>query len=122
MHHKVLSSYVGKMIKDELFAKPAPPAAPDAAEPAAPAEEPDRQELHDEAGRPLGTAYRVPGVAVYVIFDGRGTPEAELRRCVSEPGSQILFQSDRGRITALVYLPDPDRPPGGAEAIRAEDV
>ena len=78
--------------------------------------------LHDEDGRLLGTAKVVSGVGVYVIGDGYGTAQAELLQCLQEGGAQFRVMTDRGRITAIIYLPDPNRQPRTGQALRADDV
>ncbi len=114
---KMGASYVAKRIADQLMAPPAK-----RAEPSEPAADPDGEVFHDEEGQPLGTAYRVPGVAVYVVSDGYDSPQDELERCLAEPESRLFFHTEDGRITGLVYVPDPSRAPRRVEAIRADDV
>ncbi len=114
---KMGASYVAKRIADQLMAPPAK-----RAEPSEPAGGPDGEVFHDEDGQPLGMAYRVPGVAVYVVSDGYDSPQAELERCLAEPESRLFFHTEDGRITGLVYVPDPSRAPRRVEAFRADDV
>ena len=78
--------------------------------------------MHDEDGRLLGTAKLVQGVGVYVIGDGYGTTHAELMQCLTEGGQEIRVMTERGRISALIYFPDPNRPPRTGQALRADDV
>ena len=111
------SAYLVKRLGDELFAKPA---APD--EPTKPDADLDGQLIHDEEGRAVGTAHRLRHVAVYVVSDGYGKPDDELARCLKESDSEVMFQTDGGRITALIYVPDPSRAPRRPEAMRADEV
>ncbi|HET7095075.1 MAG TPA: hypothetical protein VFI22_16405 [Thermomicrobiales bacterium] len=113
-----VTGYVGNWLKDELL-KPAmePPPSPEGAPPP-----PDRQELQNEAGKAIGVAYLAAGVSVYVVSDGYGTPQTELARCISDPNSTLMVQTEGGRITALIYVPDPELPSRKALGLRAEDV
>ena len=121
-------TFLVKRINDELFAKPE--AAPDATTPvtsapppAPPVDDLDGQMVHDEEKRPVGTAHRVPGIAIYVVFDGYGHPDKELARCIDDPGTRVMFQhTDRGQITGVIYVPDPTRAPQRAEGMRSDDV
>ena len=118
---KMAGSYLVKRLGDELFAKPAP-REETAEEASEEADEYDGQVVHDEEGQRLGTAHRVPDVAVYVVFDGYGRPEDVLARCLAQPDSRLLFQEERGRVTALIYVPDPSALPRRPEGLRADEV
>jgi hypothetical protein len=113
----VVTGYVGNWLKDELL-KPAlaPPPPGEAPKP------PDKQELHNEDGESIGVAVLAAGVSVYVVSDGYGTPQSELARCISDPNSTLMVQTEGGRITALIYVPDPELPPRKTLGLRAEDV
>ena len=78
--------------------------------------------MHDEDGRLLGKAKLVSGVGVYVMGDGYGTTHAELMQCLSEGGQEVRVMTERGRISAIIYFPDPNRPPRTGQALRADDV
>ncbi|HEU0116172.1 MAG TPA: hypothetical protein VFQ80_15905 [Thermomicrobiales bacterium] len=114
----VVTGYVGNWLKDELL-KPAvaPPAPPGEAP-----KPPERQELHDEDGAALGVAFLAAGVSVYVVSDGYGTPQSELARCISDPNSTLMVQTEGGHITALIYVPDPELPSRQSLGLRAADV
>ncbi|HEX5498177.1 MAG TPA: hypothetical protein VFX03_03080, partial [Thermomicrobiales bacterium] len=114
----VVTGYVGNWLKDELL-KPAtaPLPPPEGAPPP-----PDRQELQNEDGETIGVACLAAGVSVYVVSDGYGTPQTELARCISDPNSTLMVQTEGGRITALIYVPDPDLPSRKTLGLRAEDV
>ena len=114
-------AFLVKRIGDELFAKPSspPPAEPESA---ADEDDLDRRPFTDEDGQTLGTAYRLPGIAVYVVLDRPGDRNAELERCLEEPESQLYVRREGGRITALIYTPHPNRPRPQGDAPRAEDV
>jgi hypothetical protein len=128
---RVGASYVGKKLYDYLTTSPTPAAAvePDegveeveAAESIAPVDELDGQPFFDENGQPLGTARRLAGVAVYVVTDGYASRHGELLRSLEEPESRIIWHTVDGRITALIYVPDPTNAPSRPEGMRADDV
>jgi len=129
---RVVGGFVAKQVKDILLAPPKPPAEAGSADEAevGPTEgeieataEADEGEFTDEEGRSLGMAYRLPGVAVWVVADRRGERWDELERCLAEPGARLFLQRERGRVTAIIYAADPTRPPRPrAEGLRADDV
>lgn len=114
---RIGGQYLAKRLADQLLAPPARPA-----EPAAPDEDLDGQVFRDDEGEPVGTARRVPGVAVYVVADGTGDHADELARCLEEPGSRLYWRAEEGRITGLIYAPDPDRVVVRVAATRADEV
>ena len=116
------SAYLAKRIGDELLkpSKPTEPAEPDEPEP--PADELEGQVFLDEHERSLGTSYRLPGVAVYVVTDGYANREEELARCLPEPQPRIFLRREDGRITGLIYVPDPSRAPRRPDGMRASEV
>ena len=117
---KVVGGYLVKQIEAGLFAPPADPTEPDA--PAAD-DALDRLAIADTRGRPVGTAYRLPGVAVYVVSDGHGHRQDELEWCLGDPNGRLFVQREAGRITALIYAPAPRRRrPRRVEALRADEV
>ena len=123
MVQKIGASYIAKRIADHVMAPPAPAAEPaEATAPREPAGEPDGQVVHDEEGRDIGRAYRVPGVAVYVVWDGYGDRAEELERCLAEPESRLFFRTEGRRITGLIYASDPNRPSRRVQGLRADDV
>lgn len=115
---------IGDRLTEEIFPEPKQPVAPEeAAAFRAEDEGPDEEiVMHDEDGRLLGTAKLVSGVNVYVIGDGYGTTHGELMQCLAEGSQEIRVMTERGRITALIYFPDPNRPPRTGQALRADDV
>lgn len=112
---------IGDRLTEEIFPEPRAPEEPHAQ--SVQDDGPDAEiVMHDEDGRLLGTAKIVSGVNVYVIGDGYGTNHAELMQCLAEGSQEIRVMTDRGRITALIYFPDPNRPPRTGQALRADDV
>ncbi len=125
---KIAGQYVAKRLYDQILA---PPKQVEEAEDDAPVErrevEVEADELHgqvvtDDEGRPVGTARRLRQVAVYVVADRHANAEAELLRSLNEPESRLLLRSEDGRLTALIYVPDPDSAPAQVEGIRSDDI
>ena len=126
---RTAGAFIGKKIKDELFAAPKPRTADgardatDSAPPAEPADDIDGTLIEDEEGLVVGTAHRVPGVAVYVAFEGYGNSQRVLADCVGEADTRLLLTTDdAGRIAALIYVPDPSRAERRPQAMRPDDV
>jgi hypothetical protein len=126
---KIGAQYIVKRITDQIVAPPpaaeappqeAPATAPRAAE--APAHDLDGQVITDETGQAVGTAHRLPGVAVYVVTAPHANREAELRRCLGEPEPRVLLHTEDGRLTGVIYVPDPSGAPRRVEGTRPDDV
>ena len=122
--HQIVGGYLAKRIGDELFAPPRPESSRAAeAGPAPEVGPPDQVEITDDRGRLLGTAHRLPGVAVYVVTDGYSYRQDELEWCLAEPSGRRFVLREGGRIAGLVYAPpDRRRRRERVEAMRAEDV
>ncbi len=128
---KIGAQYIGKKLYDTLMAPPPEPVQVEN-EQGAPVQVdasamPDLtgQTITDERGEAIGHAQRVQNVAVYVIVELGDDPNAELARCLAEPGMRLFFQMDGDRIAGLIYAPDPDRvreQKPRARAVRADDV
>ncbi len=131
MVQKIGAQYIGKKLYDTLMAPPPEPVQVEN-EQGAPVQVdasamPDLtgQTITDERGEAIGHAQRVQNVAVYVIVELGDDPNAELARCLAEPGMRLFFQMDGDRIAGLIYAPDPDRvreQKPRARAVRADDV
>lgn len=135
MVQKIGAQYIGKKLYDTLMAPPPQPAQvqveDEQGEPvqvdasAMPAQDLTGQTITDERGAAIGRAQRLGDVAVYVIVEPGDDPDAELARCVAEPGMRLLFQMDGDRIAGLIYAPDPERVREArrpSRAVRADDV
>ena len=122
---KIAGQYVAKRLYDQILAPPPKPSE-DEVEERAPVqhdiEDLDGQVITDDEGRPVGTVRRLRRVAVYVVADRHANPESELLRSVNEPESRLLMRSDGGRLTALIYVPDPDSAPAKVDGIRSDDI
>jgi hypothetical protein len=123
---KVGASYVGKKLYDYVMAPPPPRPVPESpeSEEATPEEwvdELDGQPFHDEDGQPLGTAFRLAEVAVYVVTNGYGRPAAQFERALVDPETRLFWRTVDGRVVALLYVPDPSREPT-PDAMRADDI
>jgi hypothetical protein len=120
---QLVGGYLVKRIEAEIFRPPAARPEPDAAaEPATETAGPDRIDLTDERGRAVGTAYRLPGVAVYVVSDGHAHRQDDLDWSLRDPDSRLFVLRDGGAIAALVYAPARTRRPRKVEALRADEV
>jgi hypothetical protein len=82
----------------------------------------DGQIVKDDEGQALGRARRLAGIAVYVVAGAHTDPISELKRCLAEPDSRVFFNTEDGRLTGLIYVPDPANAPQPIEATRADDV
>jgi hypothetical protein len=126
---KIAGQYVIKRIYDQVLAPP-PERQDDAADPEPQrrvveelvVDELDGQVVLDDVGQPVGIARRLATIGVYVVSKRRGDAESELLRALNEPNSQLLIRSDDGRVTGLIYVPDPDSAPPGVEGIRSDDI
>ena len=125
---RVGATYVGKKVYDYLMTSPEKPEGPDPegqpveAEAAPVADEVDGQLFHDDEGLPLGTARRVHGAAVYLVADGYVNPDRDLGAILADPETRLFWREDEGRITALFYVPDPNRIAERPRAMRADEV
>lgn len=119
---RMAGAYIANRIKQELFSSPEE-ADEETAEVAAEADELDGQVVHDDEGRAIGRAYRLPEVAVYVVTDDE-RPDAALLRALRDPDCQLIFQTAGGRATAVIYVPEPlqETPRGSVRGMRADDV
>jgi hypothetical protein len=125
---KIAGQYIVKRIYDQVLAAP-PEREDDAVEP-----EPqpraetrvddqlDGQVVLDDEGNPLGIARRLGSIGVYVVSERRGDAESELLRALNDPTSQLLIRSDDGRVSGLIYVPDPDSAPPRVDGIRSDDI
>ena len=131
MVQKIGAQYIGKKLYDTLMAPPPRPVQVEDEE-GAPVQVdvsamPDLtgQTITDEEGAAIGRAQRLGDVAVYVIVEPGDDADAELARCLAEPGVRLFFQMDGDRIAGLIYAPDPERVRAArprSRAVRADDV
>ena len=117
---KIGAQYLVKRITDYVTA-PAP-ALDDEAVPSAETDSIEGQVINDDAGNPLGKALRVQNLAVYVVSDGFGDRVEDLRDCLADPDSRLLFHNVDGRLAGLIYVPSPNRAPRRGGGMRASDV
>jgi hypothetical protein len=125
---KVGGQFVLKKISDYVMA-PSPP--PQAEEETEVDQQPavqgppnlNGQVISDENGDRLGVARRLAGVNLYVIADGRTGLEQQLKATIDDPGSRVFFHhTEDGRLSGLIYVPDPSSRPAPVSASRAEDI
>ncbi len=125
---KITSQYIVKRISDQILAPPPTrEVEAEVAEPQRRVEERivdalDGQAVVDDEGHPVGTARRLASIAVYVVSERRGDAESELMRALNDPNSRLLIRSDDGRVSGLIYVPDPDSAPPAIEGIRSDEI
>ncbi len=119
---RMAGAYIANRIKQELFSSPQAD-DDETAEVGEEVDDLDGQVVHDDEGRAIGRAYRLPEVAVYVVTDD-GRPEAALLRALRDPDCELIFQSAGNRATAIIYVPEPaqEAPRGNLRGMRADDV
>lgn len=123
MMQRTIGMYIANRIKNEIFAKPEEADADGDARESY--EDPlDGEQIHDDQGRALGTAYRLHDVAVYVVAGNRANPDRELERAIDDPASELIIHREGRRVTALVYIPEQieQAPPSQTRGFRADDV
>lgn len=125
MLQRTAGTFIAKKIKDELFSPPPTERDEDEEERHAPQrprqryDDPqDGAEFLDEDGRVIGYTRRLHDVAVYAVTTAHGSPHAALSEALRDPNSQLVFQSANGRITGLIYAPDPEHTSGGSSDTR----
>ncbi len=124
---RVGAQYLMKKFADQVLAAPDEPSVESAdavARPARPAGPPPETVIvRDDQGRTLGTGYRVEELAVYVVTDGQGDPAVDLDRCIGDPKTRLFRNSEDGRLTAIIYVPDPSRlAKQRGPTVRADDI
>jgi hypothetical protein len=113
---RTADTFIANKIKDELL-NPAlsteeePDEAPAVARPASRYEDDpqDGSRYVDEDGNLLGYLRRVHDVAVYTVTTAQANANAALHDALSDPDSQVTYQTVNGRISAIIYAPDPER-------------
>lgn len=132
MLQRTAGTFIANKIKDELFAPP--PVEEDEQPEYRPSHEPQRHvdddqdgaEYRDDDGRLLGYTRRVTNIAVYAVTSAHGSPHAALSEALRDPNSQLIFQSTNGRVSGLIYVPDPNSTPRSGsddgQGFRADDV
>lgn len=114
MLQRTAGTFIAKKIKDEFFAPPPPDddeedRAPQRSQPQHYDDPQDGAEFVDENGHVVGYLRRVHDIAVYAVTTAHGSPHAALIEALRDPDSQLSFQSTNGRVSALIYAPDPER-------------
>jgi len=107
MMQRSIGVFIANKIKDEIFAKPAQEDDQEQAGAQVHYEDPlDGEIIYDDNGKPLGQAYRLPDVAVYVVAGSNARPDVELERAINDPDSELIIHREGRTITALVYIPE----------------
>ncbi|MCC6792078.1 MAG: hypothetical protein IT336_10340 [Thermomicrobiales bacterium] len=124
---KVGAQYALKKISDYVMAPP-PQAEAAESDVEAAATTPaladlDGQVITDEEGQRIGVARRVANIAVYLIAESRAGLDDQLKSTIVDPESRVFFHhDDAGRLTGLIYAPDPSTQPAPVSVTRADDI
>ena len=125
---KVGAQFVVKKISDYVMA---PPPRAEEAEEEEQQQQPatqvgpnlDGQVITDENGERLGVARRLMAVNVYLITDSRSGLENQLKAAIDDPEHRVFFHhQEDGRLTGLIYVPDPSSRPAPVAASRPADI
>ncbi|HEV2128204.1 MAG TPA: hypothetical protein VGR22_06270 [Thermomicrobiales bacterium] len=80
----------------------------------------------DADGNEIGQAVRMLNVAIYVVSNERGDPEKDLLAAMRDPESEVIFHTDGGRVSRVIYIPPakPDYKQTGPviKGFRADDI
>jgi hypothetical protein len=113
---KKLSDYMmspSRETEEQVDARPAEQTAPDL----------DGQVITDENGERLGVARRLAAVNVYLIADTRAGLDGALVSTIDDPDHRVFFHRDEGgRLTGLIFVPDPSSRPAPVVASRSDDI
>ncbi|MGI8475639.1 MAG: hypothetical protein ACR2OO_04625 [Thermomicrobiales bacterium] len=120
---KIGTQYVLRKIKDQVMAPPPEkqPGVPEA-QVERPGKDIDGQIINDENGQTIGRAFRLPGVALYVVATGTMPNEDELKRCLADPNPRTFLHTEDGRLTGVIFVPDASHFPKRVVGGRADDV
>ena len=123
---KVGAQFVVKKISDYVMAPPPQAEEPTEAEQLQVVQGPpdlDGQIITDENGDRLGVARRLTGVNVYLIADTRAGLENQLKATIDDPNGRVFFHhAEDGRLTSVIYVPDPSSRPATVAASRPDDI
>jgi hypothetical protein len=80
----------------------------------------------DEDGNSIGQAVRMLNVGIYVVSNEHGDPEKDLLAAMRNPDSEVIFHTDGGRVSRIIYIP-PEQPDHssagkGVKGFRADDI
>lgn len=107
MMQRSIGTFIANRIKNEIFARPDQEDEQQLSGSRTHYEDPlDGEVIHDDNGKALGQAYRLPDVAVYVVAGSNARADIELERAINDPGSELIIHREGSRITALVYIPE----------------
>jgi hypothetical protein len=125
MMQRTVGMYIANKIKDEIFSPQQVETEDGEIEYIESDHDPlDGELIRDDQGRSLGRAYRVPGVAVYVVTGNNADPDAELENALNDSEAETIIHWEGNRIAALVYVSQQARSSAatGVRGVRAEDV
>lgn len=80
----------------------------------------------DDDGNRIGQAVRMLNVAVYIVSNENSDPERDLLMAMRDPESEVVFHTDRGHVSRIIYIP-PARPDAqsvsqSVKGFRADDI
>ncbi len=79
----------------------------------------------DADGNAIGQAVRMLNVAIYVVSNEQSDPEKDLLAAMRNPESEVIFHTDGGRVSRVIYIP-PEQPAALAgqdvKGFRADDI
>lgn len=80
----------------------------------------------DADGNRIGQAVRMLNVAIYVVSNENSDPERDLLAAMRDPESEVIFHTDRGHVSRIIYIP-PARPDAesvsrSVKGFRADDI
>ena len=76
--------------------------------------------VETEEGETLGIAYRLDGLALYLVSSGKPRSATVVTRALEHPETQYLPHVEGGRLVGLIVIPGDHGPSG--EAIRADEI
>lgn len=123
-----VGAFVFEKVKDELFSSPEEAEqAVEAIEESIIANDDHIGTVYTDAdGNEIGQAVRMLNVAIYVVSNERGDPEKDLLAAMRDPESEVIFHTDGGRVSRVIYIPParPDYQQSGqaVKGFRADDI
>ena len=123
-----VGAFVFEKVKDEIFSTPEEAEqAVEAIEESILANDDHIGTIYrDEDGNEIGQAVRMLNVAVYVVSNERGDPERDLLAAMRDPESEVIFHTDGGRVSRVIYIPpakpDYQQTSQAVKGFRADDI
>lgn len=121
---RVGASFVVKKLGDYMMSPPRASEEPDDERPVESAAlDLDGQVITGEDGERLGVARRLTAVNVYLIADTRAGLDGALMSTIDDPDHRVFFHhAEDGRLSGLIFVPDPSSRPAPVAASRSDDI